>query len=98
MTAFRFNETVADFAQWDGGVCVADRTRFIGLVVVGLALWASSAGARDLTCLESADAVRQHYPGAWPSWTLRAAGQEGRKCWYASTRASARDHNHLVAV
>jgi hypothetical protein len=77
---------------------MAGRTRCIGLVVVGLALWASSASARDLTCLESADAVRRQYPGAWPSWTFRAAGQESRKCWYASTRASAHNHNHLVAV
>jgi hypothetical protein len=77
---------------------MADRTRCIGLVVVGLTLWASSVSARDLTCLESADAVRRQYGGAWPSWTLRAAGQEGRKCWYASTRASAHGHNHLVAV
>jgi hypothetical protein len=77
---------------------MADRTRCIGLVVAGLALWASYASARDLTCLESADAVRRQYPGAWPSWTLRAAGQEGRRCWYASTRGGAHDHNHLVAV
>ena len=76
---------------------MAGRTRCIGLVIVGLALWASSASARDLTCLESADAVRRQYPGAWPSWTFRAAGQESRKCWYASTRASAHNHNHLVA-
>ena len=77
---------------------MASRTRCIGLVVVGLALWASSASARDLTCLESADAVRRQSAGAWPSWTFRAAGQESRKCWYASTRASAHNHHHLVAV
>jgi hypothetical protein len=36
--------------------------------------------------------VRQDDPGAWPSWTLRALGHEGTKCWYAGTRATA--HNH----
>jgi hypothetical protein len=77
---------------------VAARTRCVGLLIGALALWALSASARDLTCFESADAVRRQYPGAWPSWTLRAAGQEGRKCWYASTRASARDHKNLIAV
>jgi len=44
------------------------------------------------TCLPSASAVRQDHPGAWPSWTLRALGHEGTRCWYAGTRASA--HNH----
>jgi hypothetical protein len=44
------------------------------------------------TCLSSASAVRQDHPGAWPSWTLRALGHEGTKCWYAGTRATA--HNH----
>jgi hypothetical protein len=44
------------------------------------------------TCLPSASAVRQDHPGAWPSWTLRALGHEGAKCWYAGTRATA--HNH----
>jgi hypothetical protein len=29
------------------------------------------------TCLPSASAVRQTYPGEWPSWTLRAPGHEG---------------------
>ena len=77
---------------------MAARTRCVGLLIGALALWALSASARDLTCFQSADAVRRQYPDAWPSWTLRAAGQEGRKCWYASTRASASDHKNLVAV
>jgi hypothetical protein len=34
------------------------------------------------TCLPSASAVRQDHPGAWPSWTLRALGHEGAKCWH----------------
>jgi hypothetical protein len=44
------------------------------------------------TCLPSASAVRQTYPGEWPSWTLKAPGHEGRRCWYPAKRATARDH------
>jgi len=44
------------------------------------------------TCFPSASAVRQSYPGRWPSWTLRAPGHEGTRCWYAATRTTARDH------
>jgi hypothetical protein len=44
------------------------------------------------TCFASASAVRQDHPEAWPSWTLRALGHEGRKCWYPTTRTLARDH------
>ena len=44
------------------------------------------------TCLGSASAVRQHHPEAWPSWTLRARGHEGTKCWYPTTRTLAHDH------
>jgi hypothetical protein len=52
--------------------------------------WASFAAATP--CLPSASAVRQDYPGAWPSWTLRAEGHEGVKCWYPATRPTATDH------
>jgi hypothetical protein len=38
------------------------------------------------TCYPSAPAVRQDHPDAWPSWTLRAPGHEGTRCWYATTR------------
>ena len=44
------------------------------------------------TCFHSASAVRQNYPGRWPSWTLRAPGHEGTRCWYAARRATAHDH------
>jgi hypothetical protein len=49
-----------------------------------LVLFASFAGASS--CLPSASAVRQEHPGSWPSWTLRAPGYEGTKCWYPTTR------------
>ena len=44
------------------------------------------------TCLQSASDVRQNSPGAWPSWTLRALGHEGTRCWYAATRFKAHHH------
>jgi hypothetical protein len=51
-----------------------------------------AASRDDSTCLSSASAVRQIYPGAWPSWTLRAPGHENTMCWYASTRTTAHRH------
>jgi hypothetical protein len=51
-----------------------------------------AASGRDSTCFPSALAVRQNYPGGWPSWTLRAPGHEGTRCWYAGTRTTANDH------
>jgi hypothetical protein len=36
----------------------------------------------DSTCYPSASDLRQSHPGAWPSWTLRAPGHEGTRCWY----------------
>jgi hypothetical protein len=44
------------------------------------------------SCLPSASAVRQEHPGSWPSWTLRAPGHEGTKCWYPATNAAGHDH------
>jgi hypothetical protein len=43
------------------------------------------------TCFPSASAVRQDHPGAWPSWTLRALGHEGTKCWHPTNNAAARN-------
>jgi hypothetical protein len=48
-----------------------------------------AAGVHVSTCFPSASAVRQDYPEAWPSWTLRASGHEGTRCWYAAPRATA---------
>ena len=53
--------------------------------------------AHDSTCFASASAVRQNHPEAWPSWTLRAPGHQGTKCWYAATRAKAHDHRGEMA-
>jgi hypothetical protein len=43
------------------------------------------------TCFPSALAVRQNYPEGRPSWTLRAPGHEGTRCWYPTKRTTARD-------
>jgi hypothetical protein len=51
-----------------------------------------AAGREASTCFSSASAVRESIPGAWPSWTLRAPGHEGTRCWYATTRGTAHDH------
>jgi hypothetical protein len=51
-----------------------------------------AAGREASTCFPSASAVRESIPGAWPSWTLRAPGHEGTRCWYASTRGGAHEH------
>ena len=49
-------------------------------------------GIANSTCFASAAAVRQDHPEAWPSWTLRAFGHEGTKCWYPTARTLAHDH------
>jgi hypothetical protein len=43
----------------------------------------------DSTCFPSASAVLLKHPGVRPSWTLRAPGHEGLRCWYAATRTNA---------
>ena len=59
-----------------------------------LALLSCSVNAHASDCLTSATAVRQRYPQAWPSWTLRAQGHEGTRCWYGATPATAHDHQN----
>jgi hypothetical protein len=54
-----------------------------------LVIFASFAGASP--CLSSASAVRQEHPGSWPSWTLRAPGHEGVKCWFPTSGSPGRD-------
>jgi hypothetical protein len=51
-----------------------------------------ATSGQDSTCFTSASAVRLDHPGGWPSWTLRAPGHEGVRCWYDATRTAARDH------
>jgi hypothetical protein len=51
-----------------------------------------ATSGHDSTCFPSASAVRLGHPGGWPSWTLRAPGHEGVRCWYVATRTAAHDH------
>ena len=37
-------------------------------------------------CLSSPEAVRQEYPGAWPSWTMQEPNHKGTKCWFPAMR------------
>jgi outer membrane lipoprotein-sorting protein len=36
--------------------------------------------------------VLHNHPGGWPTWTLRAPGHEGTRCWYAAARPRGSDH------
>jgi hypothetical protein len=54
-----------------------------------------AASRDDSTCLPSASAVRENHPGAWPSWTLRAPGHEGTRCWYATTRMTSHHRTEM---
>jgi len=56
----------------------------------------SVASAHEPSCFASASAVLQDHPGALPSWTLRAPGHEGTKCWRAATRTRESDHRSEV--
>jgi len=49
------------------------------------------------TCYPSASAVRLNHPGAWPSWTLRAPGHEGTRCWYVGVRTTSNDRRGEMA-
>jgi hypothetical protein len=43
-------------------------------------------------CLSSAEAVRQEYPGAWPSWTTHAPDHKGTRCWFPAMRENHSRH------
>jgi hypothetical protein len=61
-------------------------------------LCASFVGVQASPCLPSASAVRQDYPGAWPSWTLRVRSHKGDKCWYPVIRTTAHNHRFEMAL
>jgi hypothetical protein len=49
----------------------------------------SLAPSQDASpCFPSASAVRQNYPEGRPSWTLRAPGHEGTRCWYPAKQTA----------
>ena len=43
-------------------------------------------------CLSSPEAVRQEYPGSWPSWTTHSANHKGVKCWFPAMRENHARH------
>ena len=43
-------------------------------------------------CLSSPEAVRQEYPGSWPSWTTHEANHRGTKCWFPVMRENHSRH------
>jgi hypothetical protein len=69
--------------------------RVLPSLIAGSVMFVSSQG-HAFTCFSSADQVRQENPAAWPSWTLRAPGHEGTKCWYSTIRAAAHDNQTPV--
>jgi hypothetical protein len=49
----------------------------------------SLAPSQDASpCFPSASAVRRNYPEGRPSWTLRAPGHEGSRCWYPTKQTA----------
>jgi hypothetical protein len=52
----------------------------------------TSSEGHDPSCFPSPLAVLQNHPRGRPSWTLKAPGHEGTKCWYAAERPRAGDH------
>jgi hypothetical protein len=57
----------------------------------------SAASGHDASCFPSASAVLQKYPGVWPSWTQKAPGYEGTRCWHAAERSGGSDHRSEMA-
>jgi hypothetical protein len=43
-------------------------------------------------CLSSPEAVRQEYPGSWPSWTTHAPNHKGARCWFPAMRENHSRH------
>jgi hypothetical protein len=80
----------SESGPWLYEVTMAWRHTLLVLSFVALLIFASLAEASS--CLPSASAVRQEHPGSWPSWTLRAPGHEGVKCWFPASSAVALDH------
>jgi hypothetical protein len=44
-------------------------------------------------CLSSPEAVRQEYPGSWPSWTTHSLNHKGIKCWFPAAHENNAHHN-----
>lgn len=58
--------------------------RRLGLVLAVLLAIPSivSAYAEDPVCYTTAEKVKRHNPGMYPSWTSRMPNHKGEKCWF----------------
>ena len=89
MKIFYLSGNAKDLERPRGPASISMRLR---LLLAAFAMFTSVPQGHAFECFASAEAVRQANSTAWPSWTLRAPGHEGSKCWYASTRAAAHEH------
>jgi hypothetical protein len=81
---------------WHGASGWRPKFLFVLGALLAVFVWAPRAHAFD--CLPTLDAVKQQYPGSWPSWTLRAPGHAGERCWYPATRATVHHHPKWAAA
>ena len=80
-----------------GGACMASSRSAVLLLLLSCpAVAYLAASLEDVSassqCLSSAEAVRQEYPGSWPSWTTHAANHKGTKCWFPAMRENHSRH------
>jgi hypothetical protein len=52
-----------------------------------------SAANQHTSCFPSASAVIRNHPGGRPTWTMRAPGHEGTRCWYDAATQGKRSSN-----
>jgi hypothetical protein len=89
--AVRLSQDARNLGRRRGPASISICLQFL---LAASAMFTSIPRAHAFNCLTSAEAVRKENPTAWPTWTLRAPGHEGGKCWYASTRGAVRDHRN----
>src|SRR5215470_4345181 len=80
-----------------GGACMASSRSAVLLLLLSCpAVAYLAASLEDVSassqCLSSPEAVRQEYPGSWPSWTTHAANHKGTKCWFPAMRENHSRH------
>src|SRR5712671_5714899 len=80
-----------------GGACMALSRSSVLLVLLSCpAVAYLAASMEDVSassqCQSSAEAVRQEYPGSWPSWTTHAANHKGTECWFPAMRENHSRH------
>src|SRR5215467_1114870 len=80
-----------------GGACMAlSRSSVLFFLLSCPAVAYLAASSEDVIassqCLSSPEAVRQEYPGSWPSWTTHAPNHKGTKCWFPAMRENHSRH------